>query len=309
MRTHPSSRHASARYTHCGHPGRSTESRQIKSQSGVWCEAAAAWETTMEVQSAVQFAPVEPSRPDSSPPAETNSTNAAVHVIDDDDSFRRSLMRVLQALGYRAAGYRCAGEFLLSVVGEPTGCILLDISMPGPSGIDLLRALKQRGAVTPIIFVTARDDVHMSVSAMKLGAFDYLVKPVGAERMIEVVERAMRVDAQRVAAQAELQALCSRFAQLTYAERTIFVGVTTHRLNKQMAADLSACERTIKALRARMMAKLSLTTVPELVRAAAMLERAGVSLARPGDHAGAGSERHAPGAWKPLLLQSAPARI
>lgn len=202
----------------------------------------------------------------------------AVHVIDDDESFRRSMLRILQALGHAAVGYGCAGEFLLALRGEPSGCILLDITMPGPSGIELLRALTQRGSVPPTIFVTARDDVMTSVNAMKMGAFDYLVKPVGAERMLGVVDRAMRLDAQRVAARRELKELCARFEQLTSAERTIFAGVAAHRLNKQMAGDLGACERTVKALRARMMAKLSVATVPELVRAAALLESAGVCL-------------------------------
>jgi FixJ family two-component response regulator len=189
------------------------------------------------------------------------------------------MLRILDVLGYSAVGYGCAGEFLLAIQGEASGCILLDISMPGPSGIDLLRALMQRGTVPPTIFVTARDDIMTSVSAMKMGAFDYLVKPVSAEKMLSVVERAMRLDAQRVAARNELRALCARFERLTAAERTIFAGVAGHRLNKQMAGDLGACERTIKALRARMMTKLNVTTVPELVRAATLLEGAGVSLA------------------------------
>jgi FixJ family two-component response regulator len=206
------------------------------------------------------------------------AAHPVVHVIDDDDSFRRSMLRILHASGYAAVGYGCAGEFLLALRGEAAGCILLDISMPGPSGIELLRALMERGSAPPTIFVTARDDVMTSVDTMKMGAFDYLLKPVSAERMLGVVERAMRLDAQRALARRELQALCSRFARLTHAERTIFVGVAAHRLNKQMAGDLGACERTIKALRARMMTKLNLTTVPELVRAAAALESAGVSL-------------------------------
>jgi FixJ family two-component response regulator len=199
-----------------------------------------------------------------------------VHVIDDDDSFRRSMLRALQASGYVAAGYGCAGEFLLALRGEAAGCILLDISMPGPNGMELLRALLERGSVPPAIFVTARDDIMTSVDAMKMGAFDYLVKPVGAERMLAVVERAMQLDAQRVAARFELRALCSRFALLTEQERAIFVGVFSHRLNKQMAGDLGTCERTIKALRARMMAKLNVISVPGLVRVAALLEGAGV---------------------------------
>ena len=115
--------------------------------------------------------------------SEEASGEPVVHVIDDDDSFRRGMLRILHALGYAAVGYGCAGEFLLTVRGEPAGCILLDISMPGPSGIDLLRGLMQRGSVSPTIFVTARDDVMTSVNAMKMGAFDYLVKPVTAERL------------------------------------------------------------------------------------------------------------------------------
>jgi FixJ family two-component response regulator len=111
---------------------------------------------------------------------------------------------------------------------------------------------------------------------MKLGAFDYIVKPASAERLLGVVGRALEVDAKRVAARGELRAVYTRFAALTAAERAIFVGVISHRLNKQMAGDLGACERTIKALRARMMAKLHAETVPELVRVAAVLERAGV---------------------------------
>ena len=226
----------------------------------------------------IQFADL-CTRPDSAlSRTEEDSAAPKVHVIDDDDSFRRSMLRVLRTSGYPAVGYGCAGEFLLTLQGEAAGCILLDISMPGPSGIDLLRALTQRGSAPPIIFVTARDDVMISVDAMKMGAFDYIVKPVGAERVLAVVQRALQVDAQRSAARRELRELCMRFAALSPAERTIFVGVVSHRLNKQIAGDLGACERTVKALRARMMAKLNVATVPELVRAATLLEGASVAL-------------------------------
>jgi FixJ family two-component response regulator len=197
------------------------------------------------------------------------SGEPAVHVIDDDDSFRTGMLRILRVCGHRAIGYGCAGEFLLRLQGEASGCCLLDITMPGPSGMDLLRALKQRGSAPPIIFV------------MKKGAFDYIVKPASAARVLAVVERALQVDAKRVAARTELRELSTRFATLTGAERTIFAGVISHRLNKQMAADLSACERTVKALRARMMSKLRARTVPELVRAAAVLEQAGISVQQP----------------------------
>jgi two-component system, LuxR family, response regulator FixJ len=212
---------------------------------------------------------------------EAPSPNAVVHVIDDDDSFRRSMLRTLHASGYAALGYGCAGEFLLALNGEAAaGCILLDITMPGPSGIDLLHGLMQRGSAPPILFLTARDDVMTSVEAIKQGAFDYIVKPVSAERVLAVVARALEVAARRASAQRELRVLHSRFALLTDTEKTIFAGVLSHRLNKQMAGDLGTCERTVKAMRARMMAKLRVDTVPELVRVAALLESAGVSPAQ-----------------------------
>lgn len=194
-----------------------------------------------------------------------------VHVIDDDDSFRTSMIRLLKASGFPAVGYGCAGEFLLAVDGEATGCILLDITMPGPSGIDLLKALVKRSA-PPIVFVTGRNDVLTSVDMMKAGAFDYIVKPVAAQHLLAVVRRALDVDARRIAARRELAELRARFELLTPTERTIFFGVVRNRLNKQIAADLGTCERTIKAQRARMMTKLRLSTVPELVRAAKLLE-------------------------------------
>jgi FixJ family two-component response regulator len=234
----------------------------------------------MEIQAAGIVSCVDSGMHDWEGTAEAPCPDAVVHVIDDDDSFRCSMLRILQASGYAAVGYGCAGEFLLALNGAaPTGCILLDITMPGPSGIDLLHGLIQRGSAPPILFLTARDDVMTSVDAMKQGAFDYIVKPATAERVLAVVARALKVAAQRTSARRELTVLHARFALLTATERSIFAGVLSHRLNKQMAADLGTCERTVKAMRARMMMKLRVDTVPELVRVAALLESAGVSFA------------------------------
>lgn len=242
----------------------------------------------MELQAAAGPGSIAPAKGWGDADDDTVGTEPAVHVIDDDDSFRSSILRILRICGHRVVGYRCAGEFLLRMHGEAAGCILLDITMPGPSGIDLLRALQQRGSAPPIIFVTARDDIMTSVDAMKQGAFDYIVKPANADRLCGVVDHALRVDADRVAALTELRTAAARFASLTSAERAIFIGVIGHRLNKQMAGDLGACERTIKALRARMMAKLRAHTVPELVRVATVLERAGIVVRRspPGPRTG-----------------------
>jgi FixJ family two-component response regulator len=155
--------------------------------------------------------------------------------------------------------------------------MLLDITMPGPSGIDLLKTLVNRESVLPVIFITGRDDVHTSVDVMKSGAFDYLVKPVNADRVLPTVRRAMQVDAQRRQERRELRDLQERFDSLTGSERAIFYGIMRSKLTKQLAAELGVCERTIKTQRARMMSKLELFTVPELVRAARLLEAVNVT--------------------------------
>lgn len=200
-----------------------------------------------------------------------STTAASVHVIDDDDSFRRSMTRMLSAAGFNAAGYRCAAEFLLGYTRSGNVCILLDISMPGPSGIDLLKALMERDSAPPVIFVTGRDDVITTIDVMKWGAFSYLLKPIDAETVLPVVRAALLADEQRRALQHELTGLRARFATLSDTERAVFQGVVNNRLNKQLAAELGVCERTIKAQRARMFEKMQVHTVPELVRVANVL--------------------------------------
>jgi FixJ family two-component response regulator len=207
------------------------------------------------------------------------STN--VHVIDDDDSFRNSMVRLLSVAGFAAVGYRCAGEFLLAQGAHATGCILLDICMPGPSGIDLLQALVKRDSSPPIIFVTGSDDVSTTVDVMKAGAVDYVVKPVEAEEIVAKIRVALRIDASRRNALHELNQLRTRFDGLTQTERAIFHGVLHDRLNKQLAFDLGRCERTVKAQRARMLEKLDIHSIPELVKVATLLESAGVRSAEP----------------------------
>jgi FixJ family two-component response regulator len=207
--------------------------------------------------------------------AEVSATSAAVHVIDDDDSFRRSMTRMLTAAGFVAAGYRCAAEFRPACRRGGNACILLDISMPGASGIDLLKALMAGDWAPPVIFVTGRDDVITTIDVMKWGAFSYLLKPLGSETLLPVIRAALLADEQRGMLRHGLSRLRARFATLTPAERTIFHGVVNNRLNKQLAAELGVCERTIKAQRARMLEKLEIQTVPELVRAAQTLQNTG----------------------------------
>jgi FixJ family two-component response regulator len=216
-----------------------------------------------------------------------------VHVIDDDDGFRNSMTRMLLAAGYPTSGYRCAGEFLLTNSEASSGCILLDVSMPGPSGFDLMRALAARDYPPAVIFVTALDDVTATVDVMKWGALDYLVKPVGVEVVVGAVKRALDIDTRRRAARRELQELRTRFETLTQTERTIFRGIVYNRLNKQLAADIGASERTIKVQRARVFEKLQVRSVPALVRMAKALEDAGCV--------------HVTDNFRPLLTKSASA--
>jgi FixJ family two-component response regulator len=200
---------------------------------------------------------------------------AYVHVIDDDDNFRNSMIRLLTVSGFSAVGYRCAGEFLIAQGMQAIGCILLDISMPGPSGIDLLQALVKRELPPPVIFVTGDDDIRTTVGVMKAGALDYLVKPIRATEMLSKISGALRIDAEQRQRRDELKQLRTRFEALTQMERATFQGVLDDRLNKQLAFDLGMCERTIKAQRARMFEKLNIRSVPELVRVAKLLESTG----------------------------------
>lgn len=198
-----------------------------------------------------------------------------VHVIDDDDSFRNSMLRMLLAAGFPTSGYQCAGEFLLTHWEVAHGCILLDVSMPGPNGIDLMKALATREHAPTVIFITACDDLPTTVDMMKLGALDYLIKPISFNLAFHAVRRAIDIDARRRAARRELQELRTRFETLTQTERTIFQGVVSNRLNKQLAADIGASERTVKMQRARLFQKLEVRNVPALVKMAKVLEDAG----------------------------------
>lgn len=202
--------------------------------------------------------------------------SAVVYAIDDDDSFRHSILRMLTVAGLQCAGYASAGDFLIDRLKDEQhtvpACILLDITMPGPSGIELMKALAFQESAPPIVFVTGRDDIYTSVDVMKSGAVDYLLKPVNSQRLLLSIARALRMDMQRNTVRSERDELMRKMKLLTHDEQMVFQGVVKHRLNKQMAVQLNVCERTVKTLRSRMMEKLQLSTVPELVRAEALLE-------------------------------------
>ena len=205
-----------------------------------------------------------------------------VHVVDDDDSVRTAVMRVLRAAGYEARGYASAGEFLLERSdGDAPGCAVLDVSMPGPSGLDLQKALAQRDVPVPVVFLTGHGDIPMSVRAMKAGAVDFLTKPVKKEALLAAVTAALARDAETRAGHDRLRALRERYGTLTPREREVFAGVVAGRLNKQIARELDAGERTVKAHRAQVMEKMQVRTVAELVRIAEQLRPDPVAPAGP----------------------------
>jgi len=196
-----------------------------------------------------------------------------VRVVDDDDSVRTGMVRLLRAAGYEAVGYGSAGDFLL---GDPSrdapGCIVLDVRMPGPSGLELQEALTQRGVSLPIIFLTGHGDIPMSVRAMKAGAIDFLTKPISRKTLLDAVQTALARDAEQRVASARVLTLRARYQTLTPREREVFSGVTAGKLNKQIAAELGTAERTIKAHRAQVMEKMRVTSVADLVHIAGQLD-------------------------------------
>ncbi|HKC43486.1 MAG TPA: response regulator [Burkholderiales bacterium] len=201
-----------------------------------------------------------------------NERGPIVHVVDDDDSVRTAVVRLLQAAGYEARGYASAGEFLLGRSDRNApGCVVLDVRLPGPSGLDLQEALARLEVPLPIVFLTGHGDIPMSVRAMKAGAVDFLTKPVSREALLAAVRVAVARDADTRAAREGLRGLRARYDSLTPREREVFAGIVAGRLNKQIAADLGTAERTIKAHRAHVMEKMDVASVAELVRLAGQL--------------------------------------
>jgi FixJ family two-component response regulator len=196
---------------------------------------------------------------------------AIVHVVDDDESFRTAVTRLLQIAGYETRGYASAGDFLIARPRDAQGCLLLDVSMPGPSGLDLQAALFDHGIDLPIVFLTGHGDVPMSVRAMKSGAVDFLTKPVERDPLLRAVREALARGAAAHESGARRRSLQARYDCLTPREREVFAGVCMGKLNKQIAADIGVAERTVKAHRAQVLIKMRASNVAELVRAATEL--------------------------------------
>src|SRR5687767_14303380 len=194
--------------------------------------------------------------------------SATVFVVDDDRSVRTAMRRLLASVGLKCETFGSAGEFLQRVDSSVTGCVLLDVRMPGLNGLDLQRMLNAAGKDLPIIFVTAHADVPLTVRAMKAGALEVLTKPFDDQQLLDAVYQALEQERVRSQDRDELHSLRERFDTLTAREREVMGLVVTGLLNKQIAGELGTAEKTIKVHRAQVMHKMEADSLAELVRMA-----------------------------------------
>ena len=195
-----------------------------------------------------------------------------VFLVDDDDALRRATTRLLSAHGFEVRAFGTAEEFLRAYDYEVPGCLLLDMRLPGQSGLELQRTLAERGMTPQIVFLTGHADVPTSVFAMKGGAIDLLEKPVREEDLVAALTRAIALDAQKRVERQQLAKVKQLYAALTAREREVFFEVVAGRLNKQAAQTLGIAERTVKLHRARVLEKMGAGSVADLVRMAEALD-------------------------------------
>jgi FixJ family two-component response regulator len=196
---------------------------------------------------------------------------SSVYLVDDEADLRRALTRLLQADGLQVATFGSAEEFLDNVPTGAAGCLVLDISMPGLDGLQLQERLRDRAATLPVVFLTGQGDIPTTVRAVKAGAVDFLTKPVKAADLLRAVRAGLADAAQALAQAAALEGLQQRATRLTVREREVLSYVIAGRLNKVIADRLGTSEQTIKVHRGRLMEKLEVDSVPELVRLAQQL--------------------------------------
>jgi FixJ family two-component response regulator len=193
---------------------------------------------------------------------------AVVFVVDDDESMRRSLASLIRSVGLEARVFSSPHEFMRAERPEAPGCLVLDVRLPGMSGLAFQEELAKAGVALPIIFITGHGDVPMTVRAMKAGAVEFLTKPFDEQALLDAMHAAIERDRQRRRKAAALAEAQARYGTLTEREREVFRRVIAGRLNKQIAADLGLSVVTVKVHRGQVMRKMGAKSIVDLVRAA-----------------------------------------
>jgi FixJ family two-component response regulator len=198
--------------------------------------------------------------------------NPTVVIVDDDPEFRDSVGRLLRSVGLQSQQFSSVSDFFNAPPPDGPTCLVLDIRMPGRSGLELQRDLAATNRQVPIIFITAHGDVPMTVQAMKAGAIEFLTKPFRDQDLLEAVQAGLARDRAHRESDRALGALRERYDTLSSREREIMVQVTAGRLNKQIASDIGIAESTVKVHRTNLMRKMKARSLPELSRMADMLK-------------------------------------
>jgi RNA polymerase sigma factor (sigma-70 family) len=203
-----------------------------------------------------------------------NEPLSIVFVVDDDDSVRRALRRLIRSVGLQVELFSSAQEFLQRPRSDVPSCMILDVRLPGISGLDFQRRLAEDKIHIPIIFITGHGDIRMTVRAMKAGAVEFLPKPFNDQDLLDAIQLALERDRARRQQEAELVVWRERFQSLTPREREVAAMVVTGMLNKQIAAEIGTTENTVKAHRSRAMEKMQAQSLVDLVK---MVERIQIS--------------------------------
>jgi len=202
-----------------------------------------------------------------------NPPDHIVFVVDDDPSVRRAIKRLVESVGLHVELFGSASEFMSSDHPEVASCLVLDIRLPGTSGLDFQRRLADADVQVPIIFITGHGDIPMSVRAMKAGAVEFLTKPFRDQDLLDAIQVALERDRVRRQRQVETAVLRERFESLTPREREVLPLVVSGLLNKQVAAEVGTTEATVKVHRSQLMRKMGADSLPDLVR---MAEKIGI---------------------------------
>jgi FixJ family two-component response regulator len=205
-------------------------------------------------------------------PGLTPAAEPTVYIVDDDASLREAISRLLRSVGLRVQQFGSAPELLRSKLAETVSCLVLDVRLPGVSGLEFQSDLAKANIHVPIIFMTGHGDIPMSVKAMKAGAIDFLTKPFRDQDMLDAVTKALERDRNRRESEAATSALRARFESLTPREREVMGLVTAGLMNKQIAAETELAEITVKIHRGHVMKKMAAKSLADLVRMGETLE-------------------------------------